>query len=259
MRLLIIFLLTTQLTHGQIDQIKLLDFKSSTCDEPTLLSRLRTRIVKKEIKGDVLTVDIATVETCCVTFEPIVSTNEGILYLDVRETGAECECDCYYFLTYKIKGIKDKDVRIKFHDKDIDLSDEKFETFPIRFKILNGDTINVVDKYGFRQGKWTYLSDSLMSTGYFVALDDVPVKLITLFPDKTIKSVTSRDKIILKRSDGKDFSTYSNYNYHVEYFESGAKKRECKSNDPSDSFKDAGQCKEWNETGELVYEGIYRK
>lgn len=90
-------------------QINLLDFKNSTCDEPTLFSRLRTRIVKKEIKDDVLTVEIATVETCCVTFEPAVSTKEGILYLDVRETGAECECDCYYFLTYKIQGIKHKD------------------------------------------------------------------------------------------------------------------------------------------------------
>ena len=85
MRFLIIFILTTQLTHGQIGKIKLLDFKSSTCDEPTLSSRLRPRIIKNETKDDVLTIEIATVATCCVKFEPIVSTGQGIFYLDFKE------------------------------------------------------------------------------------------------------------------------------------------------------------------------------
>jgi hypothetical protein len=258
MRLLIAFMFFSQLTHGQIGRIKLLDFKYSEC-EATLSDRLITRIIKKEIKRDVLMVDIATVSTCCVKFEPIASINQGILYLDFKETGAECECKCYYYLNYKLKGIKDKEVKIKFRNKDIELSDEKFETYPIQFKMLNGDTINFVDKYGFRQGKWVYSNDSLASTGYFEAQDDIPVKYVTLYPDKSIKSITSRDKIILKDLNGKDYDTYSNYNYYVEYFESGVKKRECRSNSTSHSFKDSGQCREWTEKGELVYEGMYRK
>jgi hypothetical protein len=153
----------------------------------------------------------------------------------------------------------DKEVKIKFQNKDIELSEEKFKTYPTKFKILDGDTINFVDKYGFKQGKWTYLNDSLMSTGYFEAHDGIPVKLITLYPDKSIKSVTSRDKILLKDLNGKDYHTYTNYNYFVEYFESGAKKRECSSNNTSDSFKLGRQCSEWTEKGELVYEGAYRK
>jgi hypothetical protein len=259
MRLLIIFIFITQLTHGQIGEIKLVDFKYSACDEATLSNRLLTRISKKESSGNILTVDIATVATCCVKFEPIASTDKGILYLDFKENGTECECNCYYTLTYKIKGIKSKDIKIKFQNKDIDLSDEKYKTYPTKFTMLNGDTINFVDKYGLRQGKWMYSSDSLMTTGYFEALDDVPVKLITLYPDKTIKSMTSRDKIVLKDSNGKDYDTYLNYNYYVEYFESWTKKKECTSDNNSDSFKDGGQCKEWNEKGELVYEGVYRK
>lgn len=247
-----------QLTFGQSGKIKLLDFKYSDC-EATLSDRLITRIVKKEIKGDVLTVDIATVTTCCVNLTPTASTNRGILYLDFKETGTECECKCYYYLTYKIKGIQDKEVKIKFQNKDIELSEEKFKTYPIKFKILNGDTINFVDKYGFRQGKWAYSNDSLLSTGYFEAHDDIPVKFVALYPDKSIKSITSRDKIIMKDFNGMDYHTYSNYNYYVEYFESGVKKRECTSNNTSDSFKDRGQCREWNEKGELVYDGIYRK
>jgi hypothetical protein len=162
MRLLIIFMFIVQLTYGQDGNIKLLDFKYSDC-EATLSDRFITRIAKKEIKGDILTVDITTVTTCCVNFTPIASTNRGILYLGFKETGAECECKCYYYLTYKVKGIKDKEVKIKFQDSDIELSEEKFKTYPVRFKIFNGDTINFVDKYGFRQGKWAYSNDSLLS------------------------------------------------------------------------------------------------
>lgn len=259
MKLLIIFLFITQLTYGQTSPIKLLGFKYSACDESTLSNRLSTRIARKEIKGDVLTVDIATVATCCVDFKPIVSTKQGILYLDYKKNGAGCDCDCYYTLTYKIKGISDKDVKIKFQNKDIELSDEKFVTFPITFEILHGDTINIVDQYGFRQGKWTYYGDSLMNTGYLELVDDVPVKLITFYPNKTIKSLTSRARITRRDFNGKEYPDFSNYNYYVEYFESGAKKRECKSTNNAEYFKNGGQCQEWNESGELVYEGVYRK
>jgi hypothetical protein len=260
MRLLITLLIGTQLTFGQTKKIELLDFKYSTCDEATLSTRLRTRIVKKEIKADILTVDIATVATCCVSFDPSISVKQGTLHLDFKETGTECECSCYYTLTYKVKGVKDRDIKIKFQNKDIEMSEEKYLTYPTKFKTLNGDTINYVDKYGFRQGKWAYSNDSTMTNGFFETKDDVPIKLVTLYPDKKVKSLTSRDEITIKDSNGKDFHTHSNYNYYVEYFESGTKKRECVSSNTSDSYKDpSGKCKEWTEKGELVYEGVYRK
>lgn len=260
MRLLITLLIGTQLTFGQTIKIELLDFKYSTCDEATLSTRLRTRIVKKEIKTDILTVDIATVATCCVSFDPSISVKQGTLHLDFKETGTECECRCYYTLTYKVKGVKDRDIKIKFQNEDIEMSEEKYLTYPTKFKILNGDTINYVDKYGFRQGKWAYSNDSTMINGFFETKDDVLIKLVTLYPDKKVKSLTSREQITIKDSNGRDFHTHSNYNYYVEYFESGTKKRECVSSTTSDSYKDpSGKCKEWTEKGELVYEGVYRK
>ena len=41
-----------------------------------------------------------------------------------------------------------------FSKRTIELSDEKYITYPVQFELLNGDTINYTDKYGFKQGKW---------------------------------------------------------------------------------------------------------
>lgn len=154
MRLLILLLvLLTQSTFGQKEKIRLFDFKNSTCDEESDPTRLRTRIVQKKLAGDVLTVTIATVATCCVTFKPKAAYKSGILYLDLEENGRICFCDCCYELIYEITGIKDENVKIKFRNSDIELSAEKFKTYPIHFRLLNSDTIDYVDSHGLRQGK----------------------------------------------------------------------------------------------------------
>ena len=236
------------MTHGQTGKIKLLEFKYSDCDKATLSNRIRTRIIKKDIEGDILTVNIATVATCCVEFDPITSTNQGVLYLDFRETGTPCECDCFYSLTYKIKGIKDTEIKIKFRNKDIELSDEKFNTYPIKFKILNGDTVNFTDKYGMRQGVCTFYNDSLMTKGYLEIANDTVFKMVNFYPNnRIVKDIFEKSK------------PHMNYTSYLEYFESGKIKKECVSKDVESSFRDNGMCKEWNEAGDLVYEGKYRK
>jgi hypothetical protein len=146
-----------------------------------------------------------------------------------------------------VKGIKDKNVEIKFQSKDIELSDEKFKTYPARFKILNGDTVNYTDRYGLRQGKCTFYNDSLMTKGYLEVVNDTVFKIVFFYDNRKIKHISTKTK------------PYMNYTSYIEYFESGKVKMECISNDIKSSFKDKGTCKEWNEKGELIYEGDHRK
>lgn len=247
----------TQLSFGQSEKVTLSKFSSSECE--TTLEKLKTRIISKNLKGNTLKVEIATIATCCVTMIPEISMEANTLHLKFQETGSACECDCYFTLTYVIKGIKDPDIKIKFQDKDIEFSLEKYPTFPIKFRILHSDTIDNIDKYGYRQGKWSYRNDSLMTTGYMEFYNDVVLKMVKFHPDRTISSVTSRDRIKSKDSNGKPIESFSNYNYYVEYFTTGQKKLECRSDNNTDSYKDSGKCKEWNENGVLVYEGIYKK
>jgi hypothetical protein len=193
-----------------------------------------------------LTVEIAATATCCVDFIPKVTLKNGILKLDLQETGEECECFCCYEFAFEVEGIKDDKIKIKFRDKDIELSNEKYLTYPIKYKILNGDTINYVNKYGLKQGKWAFFgADSLMNTGHVEFNDDIPVRIVHYHNDKSIKSIESKDE-------------NGNYSKYVEYFESGRLKKECYMTKPNTSYKQ-GLCKEWDEKSQLVYEGDYRK
>ncbi|HWA35471.1 MAG TPA: hypothetical protein VG737_15125 [Cyclobacteriaceae bacterium] len=259
MKILVFVLFTTHIAWGQNVAAKIFGFRNSQCEQPSELFQLRTRIVTKDLSGKVLTVNVAARATCCVEFIPKIAYNNGTLHLDYEETGTPCECSCCYVFTYQLAGIEDVNTKITFHGKEIELSDEKYETYPIRFKILNGDTINYVDKYGLRQGVWVAPSDSLMTTGYVELDDDRIKKKVTLYPNGRLQRELMRDKVTYT-VDGRVVSEYVNFNRSVEYYPSGQKKKEC-FNDAAvaDNFLEKGKCKEWNERGELIYDGGYRE
>lgn len=252
-------MLTTQLTFGQSGKVKLFKFRNSTCDQATDPSRLRARIIKKELTNNILTVQIAATATCCVDFRPKATLKQGILNLDLEETGEACECSCCYEFAFEVEGIKDEKIKIKFRDKDIELSNERFLTYPIKYKILNGDTINYVDKYGLRQGKWNKPSDSLMTKTYGEFIDDRLVKVIQFFPSGQTESEKICEKIKVT-ADKAEYFDYFDFNRYIEYYESGTKRKECYNNqNTSRNSYEQGKCKEWNEKGELTYEGDFRK
>lgn len=239
--------------------MKLFGFKNSTCDGEIESFRLKTRIISKELSGDLLTVHIAATATCCVDFVPKTTFKKGILDLDFEETGTPCECNCCYEFTYQIKGITDDKIKITFKNKDIEQSDEKFETYPVSFKMLNGDTINYTDKYGLKQGIWILGADTVLKKRYFEYVDNRVVRLVKLYPNGQIESELIREKIHFS-ADNKIYFEYSEFNKLVEYYESGQKKKECYNNKQEHyNSYEKGTCKEWNEKGELVYEGDYRK
>lgn len=256
---IILLLLTTQLTFGQSGKVKLFEFRNSTCDQETDLSRLRTRIIKKELTKNILTVQIAATATCCVNFIPKATLKKGILKLDLVETGEACECFCSYEFVFKIEGIKDDKIEVKFRDKDIELSSERYLTYPIKYKILNGDTINYVNKYGLRQGKWNRPGDSLMTKSHGEFVDGRLVKVVKYYSGGKTESEKISEKVKVT-PDNTEYFNYFDFNKYVEYYESGTKKKECYNdqNSMSNSYEQ-GKCKEWNEKGELTYEGDFRK
>jgi hypothetical protein len=254
MRLLTIFCFLTSVSA--IGQTSLFEFRSSTCDQEEDPSRLRTQIIRRELTNNILTVEIASTATCCVDFLPKIEMKNGILFLDFEETGNPCECGCCYEFVYRVSGIKNKDVEIIFRKEKIETSTEKYLTFPIQFQISKGDTVNLKDRYGLRQGKWLHQSDSL---AYFIYSDDRPIRFVRLYSNKLIKSERISEKVKF-RSDDKDYFTHGDFNRLVEYYENGKKKKECY-NDKAGWMNnyEKGRCKEWNEKGDLLYEGDYRK
>lgn len=235
------------LTFAQ-GKVQLLGFSASDCDDGVKnANMLRTRIIEKKISGDVLHVKIGTKETCCLGFKGVVkyysNSNGGAdtLYLGLKSFGEPCECDCYYELVYKIKVVRSPNLEIKFKGNPIETTHEKYKTYPVRYKLLGNDTINLVDKYGLRQGIWIF--DSTKITRYFSFLNDIWIRQVYLFDSGKIRKEQRKE--------------FGNWNYQVEYFESGEKKFECYNDRPGESFRQ-GSCKGWDVDGKLIYDGPFR-
>lgn len=230
------------------EEFKLFDFRNSTCDQEITNKAIRTRIIKKELKDEILTVEIAATATCCVEFVPTIKLHNGVLDLSFEETGAGCECFCCYEFVYRIQNVNDEKIKITFRGKELEQSNEKYLTYSISYQVKNGDTTNRTDKYGLRQGLWKF-SEGLQVVEY---VDDSPVWRTMFYPSGKRKKEIISEKIKLESWPD---SIYMD-NKFIEYFESGNKKKECYH--PNGPYFQA-TCKEWNEKGELIYEGAYKE
>jgi len=148
--LTLILTLLTMIAFGQ--EVRLVDFQPSECDETSDPYHLKTRIIDQEFHGDTLQIKVATKATCCVDFIPSITYNQDTLNLLFEETGIECECICCYQFNYHITGLKDKNFGVKLLSKAVEQSDEKYKTYPVEYFVFNGDTTGYKDKYGLRQG-----------------------------------------------------------------------------------------------------------
>ncbi|MCG8329708.1 MAG: hypothetical protein MI974_18580 [Chitinophagales bacterium] len=148
--------------------IDLIQISSSGCSNmpEAGVSRFIDRIKQIETYEDSVEISVALREECCVNFIAEIQVKDNdTLNLIYKKTGIPCKCICLYELIYTLslgdgKTINPGKTNFQINGRSILLSKEKYQTYPIRFDLFNGDTINLIDKYGMRQGYWL-LKDSL--------------------------------------------------------------------------------------------------
>lgn len=177
---LIIFISAAFSTNGQI--IQLVDFNQSECDEIFSDHIIRVRIISKKIELDTFKLSIGFAASCCMEFNGKAEMKNDTLHISLEsETEEYCFCTCCYNSDFVLIGIKNIDIPIKFNDRVIQYSAEKYEIFPPSFSIKKRDTINYTDKYGLKQGKWwdtkksykLYLENRLVGWGKILSNGDV--------------------------------------------------------------------------------------
>lgn len=232
---------------AKAQRIQIIESSATEClEESGATDRLLTRIIESQFSNGILEVRIGTTEACCQTLTPIADYRSGYgpipdtLNLGYSTNGILCECDCYYELSYKIKGLPNADYNVLFNGGPITYSFEKYRTFPVKFKILEADTINVVDKFGLRRGVW--ILDSTMVSNHYYFENDIHIRETVLFDNGRVQREIHRDP------------ESGNWSHFVEYFESGERRAECHAVEPHGSYKN-GRCKQWNMKLELIYDG----
>jgi hypothetical protein len=135
-------------------RIELVEFNQSACDISLDPYRLKPRIISLGHSRDTLAIEIGFAATCCSDYVPRIQYSADTLYISYTAKGDPCACVCCYSFNHKIKGINSSKLTVKLHKSVIELSDEKYRTYPPTFVIVRGDTLNRKDKYGLKQGLW---------------------------------------------------------------------------------------------------------
>lgn len=107
---------------------ELLFFELAPCNMDLKPSRLKERISFIQQSNDTLTIEVATVATCCVDmFGEIELKENDTLNLKYTECGHGCVCVCCYALLYQIKSTK------KLKELNFQLNGKAIEEYPYAY------------------------------------------------------------------------------------------------------------------------------
>lgn len=154
---------------GQINtKTSLVGFEYSGCLEEFHVYKLNNRIVKSEKYFDTTMIEISVRANCCINlipniivngdtidldfdyYEPIVQPDNGDTIVIIRP---ECKCDCCFNFRYYLTGIKDDNSVYRVNNSIIEKTTHKYKIVKeATFELNNGDTINFIDAFGFKQG-----------------------------------------------------------------------------------------------------------
>jgi hypothetical protein len=133
-------------------------------------------------------------------------------------------CDCCFTFNLTISGYDNsRDYTFIGNGKEIPVTEHRFPLKPISFEILDGDTINYRDLYGFMQGRWILKNDKDLIT------EDAIYENGSIEIGKTDKKynygnrlIYEREEILIETEEG-----YKRVYSELFYYPSGNLKRKC--------------------------------
>ena len=144
----------TQQVSADNNPVKLVKWTSTPCDHTFDPYLLKNRITYKETVGTSTFITINFSDNCCGTFKPEVQFSENKLSLLTNYYGAKCSCNCCFSIEFEISGLAGKQYDVYFNAEKVVLSGDYYETVKPSFQLYNGQQINRMTKYGFREGLW---------------------------------------------------------------------------------------------------------
>lgn len=173
---LINFLLVSTYCFSQINP-ELVSYNTSQCKEVYFknLNKYQDRILKTIKADDFHTYNLFVIANCSSTEVGAIELKSDTLnfvFHGIREYRTYkkkkndstqvvveewieelADCDCAFNISYKIKGLKEKEYKTTLNGKKITESEHKFKVVRENpsFKIIDKDTINYIDIYGLNR------------------------------------------------------------------------------------------------------------
>ena len=184
-KFLILLILLYSFSFGQND-IKVVDFLKSECDNTYDLERIQPRLLEQNYNNSLFTIKIGTVANCLGISLVKADYNNDTLNISYRNgivtpdtiTGGEilefANCDCCFEFHFFIEGLPKEPNYIIINNREFHYYPDIYKTYAVKFEVYKSDTVNLTDKYGFKQGKWNRIKDQDdMRYEYFTTYDSV--------------------------------------------------------------------------------------
>ncbi len=220
-------------TTAYTQNIQIIDYFLSECDDSTNQCIVQPRIIYEVFENDTLKVAFNIVENCSGFYNLKAEKRNDSLFLSytageildtVIENGevwiieGEAECDCCFEFTANFKALNNKPKHYVLNGKEMHLFENKYKLFPVEYEIIGSDTVNYKDKYGRMQGKW-FGKNKNSHRIYSTWKDGVRFQSFEEYYYKTG---------VLKSKEIRTFFINTRY---IEYFETGKIKRDTTIND----------------------------
>jgi hypothetical protein len=142
-------------------KIKLLRWSTEACDNTYDPYRLQNRITRLELKEGITSMTVNFSDNCCADFKPTIEFKGNKLkILPYKEYfGEYCGCNCCFSINFEIQGIKSKDFETYFQNQKIAVSDDYYKAIEPTYVLHEGNKINQINKYGFKEGIWIEFYD----------------------------------------------------------------------------------------------------
>jgi antitoxin component YwqK of YwqJK toxin-antitoxin module len=149
----------------------------SGCDQSVDVYRVQDRIVNQTFRNDTFDICIGVKANCAGIFDVqseyandtiYFSYNEGAIQRDtikkrgkkeIVEYASMAGCDCCFEFQFKAFNLPKQPKYVKINGIEFKYYTDKYKKYPIKFDLLNADTINFIDEYGFKQGKWNKIEN----------------------------------------------------------------------------------------------------
>lgn len=210
-------------------------------EQPDESKELLDRIIDYNKTDDSISIRIGCETVFCDNYKLRLLKSSDSLFISFYDWWCPSSYYTYGEIEFTIPSILIDSSKIKLNKKLIGFSDDKYKMYPISFDIENGDTLNYVDEFGRRQGRYIF---------YF--------KNGKLWKDVDYKDNEQWEGLFFVKYDSlsnvieKQFIHEGKINHRVEYYITGQKKLECyETTRPigENSYQFIEVCKQWDSEG----------
>lgn len=149
--IMLFFFQTVFYGYSQVDSVRFNNCKLAGSN------KIQNRIISIEKENNLLNYKIGIVGNCVLDsnyFLYLHWFDSDTLALRIKYNETKTLCECYYELDFTVnQSVENEHPILKFDNSTLVVSPHLFKLVPVKFQIVEGDTINYFDQFGFENGK----------------------------------------------------------------------------------------------------------